>query len=112
MCPVFRFNHIEVPVRKSLSRRCDLCTRSVFVLTAVVFSLWLQHEPSIGLEGTTGASTGTLTGDDEGVRFFTIYGVSVLYSGRASENVRICARVLDVKHTGVYACKYTGMYFF
>ena len=60
-----------------LSRRCDLCTRSVFISAAVVFSLWLQHEPSIGLEDNTGASTGTLTGDNEGVKFFAIYGVPV-----------------------------------
>ena len=53
--------------------------QSVFVSAAVVFSLLLQHEPSIGLEGNTGASTGTLTSDDEGVKFFPLCGVSVLY---------------------------------
>ena len=64
----------------------------------------------IGLEGNPGTSTGTFTGDDEGVKFFTIYGVPVLYYGRASENIHIRARAFGVKRTGVYTCTRTGVY--
>ena len=39
-----------------LSRRFDLGRRSLFVSAVVIFLLWLQHEPSIGLEGNTGVS--------------------------------------------------------
>jgi len=42
---------------------------------------------------------GTFTGNDEGVKFFAIYGVPVLW--RTSENVRIRARAFGVKRTGV-----------
>ena len=62
--------------------------------------------PSIGLEGNTGASTG----DDEGVKFFAMYGVPVLYYRRASENVHIRACAFGVKHTGEYTCVQTGVY--
>ena len=63
----------------------------------------------IGLEGNTGASTGTLTDDDEGVKFLAIYGVPALYYVRTSENVRIRARAFGVKRTGVYTSKRTGV---
>ena len=62
-----------------------------------------------GWRARLGACTGTLIGDDEGVKFFVIYGVPVVYYGRASEIMRIRARVFDVKRTGVYTCKYTGV---
>ena len=60
------------------------------------------------LEGNTGASTGTLTGDDEGVKFFAIYSVPVLYYGhtvplrkklacnwRSSNYGRVVARIRE-----------------
>ena len=42
---------------------------------------------------------GTLTGNNEDLKFFANYGVPILW--RTSENIRICARVFGVKRMGV-----------
>ena len=50
---------------------------------------------------------GTFTGNDEGVKFFAIYGVPVLW--RTSENVRIRARAFGVN--GLWGSRHESAFF-
>ena len=86
-----------------LSRRCDLCTQSDFVLAAVVFAIvtawafnwpWRQHRNKQWHLNWRRRRCETLFN---------------LWHTRTSENVRIRACAFGVKRTGVYTCEQTGV---